>query len=780
MAFMTYLARRTKQFAADTKAMQQQRQRHPLPALLNHQHHLNKKRKSVTTGLEKQSDEALQACRKEKEKTILTQKCIALHLQHFFFLGRVKIGIHKQTGEKVAIKMIARSHLVSSITTAKSVQRELAVLQLLHHPHLVELKQVLQDSSYVYFVMEYLEGGELFQVLAEKGKFKESDARALFHQMVSGLAWCHAHHICHRDLKPENILLDKSKKRVKIADFGMSAMNTNLKTSCGSPHYASPEIVKGKSYDGTFTDVWSLGVILFALLSGYLPFDDENMGRLLTKIKNGRSRPLPSSLSTEAKHLVKKMLVVEAHKRISMNEILSHPWLSSYSSTITDPFKTWSLEAPLINHALDLEGRIWETLKVLWRDLRQEEIIYALSSNESNLQKLTCLLLQQRAKRVDQEDGKLLEISTVSCTRTIDMPPTPKNATFDKDLTMKYSPSLIKKPWDKCDHAFASGNDDPCINCPQQQGNSHSSAPSPTALSIRSRWIYQAQQLTLTPILNQSNHHHHHHHHTQQREITNASYQQRRLSTISPSLVSCSNNICLTSIHAEGDIRLQPTSCTEKMSALSKTNCLPTTYNLMEQLHRQQSFATTDHQQSSPSLTSMVQSWLPLTTAPTVMTTTSSSSSDVPFNVISHWWTKTLDYVLQPWIKKQPKLVTFDCHGKHECEVAGKIHQVLKEQLNGKLSGRMYPNQQIVWNGTLEVKNPSSSLNCHRGSKENSSSSMLWFLCQMIHQHGRHFKVNMIYLQGDVSLWNQGTENLISTLTQYEQDARKVMTANGW
>jgi serine/threonine protein kinase len=112
-----------------------------------------------------------------------------------FLIGRVKLGFHKQTGEKVAIKMIARSHLLSSITTAKSVQRELAVLQLLHHPHLVELKQVLQDSSYVYFVMEYLEGGELFQVLTDKGKFKEADARNLFYQMVSGLAWCHAHHI---------------------------------------------------------------------------------------------------------------------------------------------------------------------------------------------------------------------------------------------------------------------------------------------------------------------------------------------------------------------------------------------------------------------------------------------------------------------------------------------------------------------------------------------------------------------------------------------------------
>ncbi|RCH77764.1 hypothetical protein CU098_004956, partial [Rhizopus stolonifer] len=159
--------------------------------------------------------------------------------------GRVKLGIHKHTGERVAIKMISRSHLLSSSTTSKSVQRELAVLQLLHHPNLVDLYQVLQDSSYVYFVMEYLEGGELFHYLAKRGRLDESEARLLFIQLITALNWCHAHHISHRDLKPENILLDKENKKLKIADFGMAALqpyNTLLKTSCGSPHYASPEI----------------------------------------------------------------------------------------------------------------------------------------------------------------------------------------------------------------------------------------------------------------------------------------------------------------------------------------------------------------------------------------------------------------------------------------------------------------------------------------------------------------------------------------------------------
>ncbi|KAI8343069.1 kinase-like domain-containing protein [Chlamydoabsidia padenii] len=760
---MTYLARRTKQFATDTAKAASQYQQH---------------KHSTSNSLRQKKDIG----------DYWLGKTIGRGAS-----GRVKLGYHKHTGEKVAIKMIARSHLLSSTATAKSVQRELAVLQLLHHPHLVELKQVLQDSSYVYFVMEYLEGGELFQMLAEKGKFKESDAKSLFYQMVSGLAWCHAHYICHRDLKPENILLDKSKKWIKIADFGMAAMNTGLKTSCGSPHYASPEIVKGKAYDGTCTDVWSLGVILFALLSGHLPFDDENMGRLLGKIKSGKYRPLSNSLSSEARHLVKRMLVVEPHNRITMNEILCHPWLTSTSTphlTLADPMNTWILEAPIINHSLDLEGHVWETLKVLWKDLRQEDIIHALASNGSNLQKLTCLLLQQRAKRIDQEEWKPnhhdsdsryssttsvhrtysvdettihspaatnktmhsrhesddvgskcslatpydSSISNVSCSRTIDMPSTPKNATFD--LTMESNYYLKKKHWNRCDDASGFENVDPCMNHPQQQGNAPSS--SSTALSFRSRWVYHQQQLILT---------------CQQNEIISSNQ------PFSNTLVSDGNNICLTSFHANGDIQ-------SNSELVSSTKCLPTTYNLMEQLNRQHSFAGTH--KSSPSLSSVIQHWWPLTL---VSTTTPDEPS-------TGWWSKTLDYVLQPWNKKKPNIITFDCHGKHECEVAGKIHQVLKEQLNGRLNGRVYPNNQIVWSGTFKSGASTTSLDEKQATQ--SASSRLWFLCQMVHQHGRHFKVNLVYLQGDMTYWNQGTDKLISTLTHYEQEATKVMVANGW
>ncbi|KAI8384957.1 kinase-like domain-containing protein [Radiomyces spectabilis] len=300
--------------------------------------------------------------------------------------GRVKLGIHKHTGEKVAIKMISRRHLTSSPIITRSVERELAVLQLLHHPHLIYLRQVLQDSTHVYFVMEYIEGGELYQVLSDRGRLPESEARVLFAQMVNALAWCHAHHICHRDLKPENILVDRCRNQIKIADFGMATLqchNQLLRTSCGSPHYASPEIVKGKPYYGPATDVWSCGVILYALLTGQLPFDDENIARLLARIKTGRYRRFPDDLSHEAKDLLRRMLSVHPAKRPTMEDILLHPWLTGMQSETLPAvprYYPYADDGPLISGPCDMDGRIWETLKVLWRDQSHEKILTALTS----------------------------------------------------------------------------------------------------------------------------------------------------------------------------------------------------------------------------------------------------------------------------------------------------------------------------------------------------------------------------------------------------------------
>ncbi|ORY97291.1 kinase-like domain-containing protein [Syncephalastrum racemosum] len=299
--------------------------------------------------------------------------------------GHVKLAVHKITGEPVAVKIVSRKRLRASTTVARAIERELAVLQLLDHPHLIDLKHVLQDRHHIYFIMEYVEGGELLNVLYDaKTGLPESQVRALFVQLATGLAWCHAHHICHRDLKLENVLLDRHTRCIKIADFGMAAMQPAtdpLKTSCGSPHYASPEIVRGKPYYGPPIDVWSAGVMLYALLTGWLPFDDPNMTRLLMRIKTGRYRKMPETLSEGAKDLVRRMLTVDPAKRITMEQVLMHPWMTaeqekgSFSTMLPTPPPA-RIKIPGI-----VDGRDWETLKVLWRNIKPDAILWALKQD---------------------------------------------------------------------------------------------------------------------------------------------------------------------------------------------------------------------------------------------------------------------------------------------------------------------------------------------------------------------------------------------------------------
>ncbi|GAA5810642.1 hypothetical protein MFLAVUS_004065 [Mucor flavus] len=226
---------------------------------------------------------------------------------------------------------------------------------------------------------EYLTGGELFYFINKKGKLSESEARHIFVQIAKALAWCHARNIW--DLKPENILLDQDQKSIKIADFGMATMqssNALLKTSCGSPHYVSPEIVRGIPYYGPSADVWSAGIILYTLLTGNLPFDDHHVGRLLAKIKTGRFKRIPDWISPSARDLIYRALVVDPTHRISFNDILSHPWIiattnSALHTTMlsihsfplqSDPWHDDQLRNPLILHSADLYGPTKETLKL--------------------------------------------------------------------------------------------------------------------------------------------------------------------------------------------------------------------------------------------------------------------------------------------------------------------------------------------------------------------------------------------------------------------------------
>ncbi|KEP67106.1 UNVERIFIED_CONTAM: histone kinase SNF1, putative [Hammondia hammondi] len=242
--------------------------------------------------------------------------------------GKVKLGYHNVTGQKVAVKIINKAKM-EMMEMYEKIRREINILQCLHHPHVIRLYELIDTPTDIFMVMEYVQGGELFDHIVQKSRLPEHEARRFFQQIVSGVDYCHRHMICHRDLKPENVLLDTN-MNVKVGDFGLSNFMRDgdfLKTSCGSPNYASPEVVSGKAYAGPEVDVWSCGVILYALLCGSLPFDDEHVPNLFKKIKHGNFI-LPGHLSEASRNLIVRMLVVDPAKRISLSEIRQHPWFT--------------------------------------------------------------------------------------------------------------------------------------------------------------------------------------------------------------------------------------------------------------------------------------------------------------------------------------------------------------------------------------------------------------------------------------------------------------------
>ncbi|KAF2363588.1 Protein kinase domain [Trinorchestia longiramus] len=199
-------------------------------------------------------------------------------------------------------------------------------MKLIEHPHVLGLYDVYENKKYLYLVLEHVSGGELFDYLVKKGRLTPKEARRFFRQIISALDFCHSHSICHRDLKPENLLLDE-KNSIRIADFGMASLQPDgsmLETSCGSPHYACPEVIRGEKYDGRRADVWSCGVILYALLVGALPFDDDNLRQLLEKVKRG-SFHIPHFVPPDCQELLRGMIEVNPEKRLTLGRLVSEP-----------------------------------------------------------------------------------------------------------------------------------------------------------------------------------------------------------------------------------------------------------------------------------------------------------------------------------------------------------------------------------------------------------------------------------------------------------------------
>ncbi|KAK8824972.1 hypothetical protein WA538_005637 [Blastocystis sp. DL] len=316
--------------------------------------------------------------------------------------GKVKLATHVITGIKVAIKILSKERIKKLDMLAK-VKREIRILQSFNHPHIVRLYEVIDTPTDIFLVMEYVPGGELFDYIVRKGRLPENEARRFFQQIISGVEYCHKHNIVHRDLKPENLLLDED-NNIKIADFGLANFLMDgdfLSTSCGSPNYAAPEVISGRLYAGPEVDVWSSGVILYALLCGRLPFDDENIPSLFRKIKNGLYR-LPSFLSKGARELIPVMLMNDPIKRITIPDIRKDPWfLFNCPPYLSIPWEEYASKHETIQ--VNPPEFISQLMSGPFKDMKRDEVMAAVTSPSPSPIKVTYELMLDQAMKVERQ-----------------------------------------------------------------------------------------------------------------------------------------------------------------------------------------------------------------------------------------------------------------------------------------------------------------------------------------------------------------------------------------
>ncbi|XP_069737208.1 maternal embryonic leucine zipper kinase [Phaenicophaeus curvirostris] len=346
--------------------------------------------------------------------------------------AKVKCGQHRLTGEQVAIKVMDKLALGDDV---HRVKLEIDAMKNLSHQHICQLYHVMETSQKIFIVLEYCPGGELFDYIVSKDRLSEEEARVFFRQIVSAIAYVHSQGYTHRDLKPENLLIDEEHK-LKLIDFGLCAkpkggLDCPLQTCCGSPAYAAPEVIQGKAYIGPEADIWSMGVLLYALLCGFLPFDDDNVMALYQKIMRGKYTT-PKWLSLSSTLLLNEMLQVKVDpkKRITVKDLLRHPWLmQGYSDAVQ-----WQSECSLVQ----LDEDCITTLSVLHKK-SHDTVLELLSQWNYDSLSATYLLLQHKKAR-----GKCIHLRCLGLAehadplQSVDLEP-------EKMMTCRNVPDYLEK-----------------------------------------------------------------------------------------------------------------------------------------------------------------------------------------------------------------------------------------------------------------------------------------------------------------------------------------------
>ena len=307
--------------------------------------------------------------------------------------GIVVLATHQLTGEKVAVKILEKEKIIQEADKTR-IEREIKILKNLRHNNIVHLYDVKETASSLYIIMEYIQGKELFDYIVGKKRLSEIEACNFYQQIISGIEYLGKIRVVHRDLKPENLLLD-NKKNIKIVDFGLSNIYPNnelLKTACGSPCYAAPEMINGELYNGLGADIWSSGIVLYAMVCGYLPFEDGDNEILYKKITNGKFKT-PKFLSENCKDILHRILNVDPEKRFTIKQIKKHPWFNLINPRIN------MSEGLLLNvYIVPIDEKILDEMVSKFK-FKEDEIRANLISNNHNHTTTTYYLLLSKKIR---------------------------------------------------------------------------------------------------------------------------------------------------------------------------------------------------------------------------------------------------------------------------------------------------------------------------------------------------------------------------------------------